>query len=159
MRRTSARSKGLPRVWATMMARVFGVMAASMAAGLNVVGGDIHIDKDGDKAVLHRRIDRGGKTGGHRDDFIAGAQRLVAKLGRGKSGNREQVGRRAGVRGDGPADVEEVGELALEIGIEAPGGKPEIKRGIDRIAELPRRQKPCRTEGSTDSPGTKGRGA
>ncbi len=104
--------------------------------GLNVVGGNIDIDEDGNESVLHRRIDGGRKTGGDGNDLIAGAQRLLLKLGRGECGNGEQVGRRAGVGGHGPADIEKFGEFALEIGIEASGGQPEIERGIDRVADF-----------------------
>ena len=118
------------------MARVFGADRGLDLFGLNVVGGNLHIDEDGNEAVLHRRIDGGRKTGGHRNDLIAGTQRLVLKLGRGKGGNGEQVGRGAGVGGHSPADIEELGELALEIGIEAPGGEPEVQRGIDRVADF-----------------------
>jgi hypothetical protein len=60
----------------------------------------------------------------------------VAKLRRGERGNGKQVGRGAGVSGDGPAHVEKVGELALEVGVEASGGKPEVKRSINRVADF-----------------------
>ena len=41
---------------------------------VDVVSRKLNVDEDRDESVLNDRIDRGGKAGGHGDDFVAAAQ-------------------------------------------------------------------------------------
>ena len=50
----------------------------------------IDIDEDRHAALLNDRGNRGGKAGGHGDDFVAGAQAAIAELVRSKRGNGGQ---------------------------------------------------------------------
>ena len=51
---TRAASNGLPSVCATMIALVFGVIAASTAPDIDVVGRNVDVDEDRDHAPQHR---------------------------------------------------------------------------------------------------------
>ena len=73
-----------------------------------------------------------GNPAAHGDDLVAGAQRLVAEQRAGQRGDREQVGRRAGVAGERVARAEEPRERSFERVVEAAGGQPEVERGVDQ---------------------------
>jgi len=96
------------------------------------VGAELDIDEDGHGTVLDGGVDRGRKTGGDGDDFIARLDAAVAKLGAGEGGEGDQVGRGAGVDGEDVFGAEKLGQAGLEFLGEATGGEPEVEGGIDQ---------------------------
>lgn len=104
--------------------------------GVDVVCERIDIDEHRQRAKLDDGVDGGRETGGHGDDFIAFADGARAQLGRGQGVEGHQIGRRAGVDGDQVLDADKGGELALKLGVEAPGGEPAVKAGLHHELHL-----------------------
>jgi hypothetical protein len=65
-----------------MIALVFGLMAASIFAYINVVSAKLHIDKHRNGTELNDRVYRGGEACSHTDDFITRTDGSFAQLGR-----------------------------------------------------------------------------
>ena len=102
------------------------------ACRAGIVGGQFRVDENGNHAVLQNRIDGGGEARGGGDDFIAGFQGALAQQGRCQRGKRQQVGRGSGIDGERTRYADACRDLLFELVVEAAGGEPAIKRGIDQ---------------------------
>ncbi len=105
---------------------------------VDVVGGDVDIDKHRNGTELQDGVNRGGEAGGDADDFVPRFDCAVAKIVAGKCGESNQVGRGTGVDGDQMLDAKIVGESLFEFVVEAAGGQPAVKRGFDHVLEFRR---------------------
>ncbi len=65
------------------------------ARNIEIVGRDIHIQKNGDRPVLRDRINRGGKTGRHRNHFVSRLQAALAEHRRRQRRYGQQIGNRS----------------------------------------------------------------
>ena len=81
-------------------------------------------------------IDGRGKSGGHGDYLVAGAQRPIAQLLGSKASQGKQRGRRAGIYQHGMAQSAPGGEGFLEFEGEPAGGEPEIQRGLGQVDQF-----------------------
>ena len=68
------------------MARVRRTERSFELIHIHIVGGDLNIHKNRHKIILNDWVDRGWKSCGNSDDFIAGFKCLVAKLRRSQAG-------------------------------------------------------------------------
>lgn len=106
--------------------------------GVDVVCLHVDVDEDRDGAELHDGVDRGREACSYADDFVTLLDGPLAELGRGERAESDEVGRRAGVDGDEVLDADELGQLALELCIEAACGEPAVERGFDHELEFAR---------------------
>ncbi len=95
------------------------------------VGGQLHVDEDGDGPVLEDGVDGRGEAGGHGDDFVARPNPPVLELRRRQRAEGHQVGRRPGVDQQGRIAIHALGQRALELFGESAGGEPEVEAGLD----------------------------
>ena len=123
-------------VWAIITALVLGLSAASISLQRRHIGAQFHIHEHRHGAVLHDRVDGRGKPGRHGDDFVAGLDAPVLELGRGERGERDEVGRGAGVDQQHVLQAEEFGQARLELLGIAARRQPEVERGIHQVHQL-----------------------
>ena len=107
-------------------------------AGVDVVGLHVDVDEDRDGAELHDRVHGGRETRSHANHFITFLDGALAQFRRGEGAEGDQVGRRARVDGDQVLDADELGQLTLELRVEAAGGEPAVERGFDHKLQLAR---------------------
>ena len=94
---------------------------------VDIVGRQVDIDEDGHKAVLDGGIDRRREAGRAGDDLVAGLQRPVPQHRRTQGRGRREVGRRAGVDGQGEPDADILRQPGLERGVEPAGRQPQVE--------------------------------
>ena len=90
----------------------------------------------GDRAELQDGVNGGRKARSHADDLISGFDRALAEAGRGQGGERNQIGRRAGIDGEQIVHAEKFRQPLFEFVVETPGGEPAVERGFDHVPEL-----------------------
>ncbi len=106
--------------------------------GVHVAGGQLHVHEHRHQPVEQHRVHRGGKAGGHGDHLVTGPQGPLAQGRRGQRGHGQQVGRGARVGGERVLAAQERLQPLLEGGVEAPGGQPEVQRGVHQRGQLRR---------------------
>ena len=129
---TASRSNGLPRVWATMMALVLRGNRRLNLGRVDVVGGDVDIDEHRHQAVLEDGIDGGGKAGREVMTSSPGLQRASPSV-RSQGRKRQQIGRGAGVDGQGIGHADDIRRNASRM----------PRRSVRWSARSPARHRPC----------------
>ncbi len=104
--------------------------------GIDVVGGDVHIDEDRYCAGLKNGVDRGGESSGDGNDFIAGLYGPGAQLRGRQGGEGNQVGRGSGIDGQKVLDAQVAGHAAFKFRIESSRCQPAIQAGRHHVLQF-----------------------
>ena len=100
---------------------------------VDFVARKLHVNEDGNSAILDQWGDGGREAAGNGNDFVASLDLPFFQGGRGQGHKSQEV--RAGPRGSRQAEAgtKELREILLERLHIAAGGKPEIQRAIDQV--------------------------
>ena len=142
---TASRSKGLPSVWAIMMARVRGPIAAF----------ELRRRRRCRCRARHRRRPERGRSGGSGLTVVGkpaatvitsspGRSRRSPSFGEVRADSARRLAEEPELHSRACAAAETARELPLELRGEAPRRQPEIERGVDQVATGRRRRRPAR---------------